>query len=139
MQQRQRFITPDGIPQKRWLEAFGNLDMATSSLGLEGAVAGMLVWISTRLPEWEEDVRRMAGAGARVVVLSPTPDNRQASRAFAVGARGYAHALSTPDLLRRIAAVAPERRSDLAQLGLRAMFGGAIASWLTATVAGMLL
>ncbi|MBT8400834.1 MAG: hypothetical protein KJO98_10175, partial [Rhodothermia bacterium] len=35
--------------------------------------------------------------------------------------------------------LAPERRSDLAQVGLRAMFGGALASWLTATIAGMLL
>jgi CNT family concentrative nucleoside transporter len=35
--------------------------------------------------------------------------------------------------------MAPERRGDLAKLGLRAMFGGALASWMTATVAGMLI
>ncbi|NIW00497.1 NupC/NupG family nucleoside CNT transporter, partial [Candidatus Saccharibacteria bacterium] len=37
-----------------------------------------------------------------------------------------------------IAAIAPKRRSDLAKVGLRAMFGGALASWMTATVAGVL-
>lgn len=38
-----------------------------------------------------------------------------------------------------IGGMAPERRGDLAKLGLRAMFGGALASWMTATIAGMLI
>ncbi len=37
-----------------------------------------------------------------------------------------------------ISAIAPDRRSDLAQLGLRAMFGGMIACCMTACIAGML-
>lgn len=37
-----------------------------------------------------------------------------------------------------IGAIAPDRRSDLAQLGLRAMFGGMIACCMTACIAGML-
>ena len=41
------------------------------------------------------------------------------------------------DVLELLAA--PERKSDLARVGLRAMFGGALASWLTATIAGILL
>jgi len=52
---------------------------------------------------------------------------------------GFANFSSIGIQIGGIAAVAPERRTDLAQLGLKAMFGGAIASWLTATVAGMLL
>jgi len=35
--------------------------------------------------------------------------------------------------------IAPERRKDLAKMSLKAMFGGALASWLTACVAGLLL
>jgi CNT family concentrative nucleoside transporter len=35
--------------------------------------------------------------------------------------------------------IAPERRADVARFGLRAMLGGALASWLTAAIAGMLL
>ncbi|MDO8493993.1 MAG: nucleoside transporter C-terminal domain-containing protein [Deltaproteobacteria bacterium] len=38
-----------------------------------------------------------------------------------------------------LSALAPSRRSDLAKLGLKAMFGGAIVSCLTATIAGLLL
>jgi CNT family concentrative nucleoside transporter len=38
-----------------------------------------------------------------------------------------------------ISALAPGRRSDLARLGLRAMFAGALASCLTATIAGLLM
>lgn len=38
-----------------------------------------------------------------------------------------------------ISVLAPERRADLAQLGLRAMIGGALSCYLTGTVAGLLL
>jgi hypothetical protein len=34
---------------------------------------------------------------------------------------------------------APERRADLARLGLKAMLGGAVASWVTACIAGVLI
>jgi len=52
---------------------------------------------------------------------------------------GFANFSSIGIQLGGIAAVAPRRRTALAKLGLKAMFGGAIASWLTATVAGLLL
>jgi CNT family concentrative nucleoside transporter len=52
---------------------------------------------------------------------------------------GFANFSSIGIQLGGIAAVAPRRRADLASLGLKAMFGGAIASWLTATIAGLLL
>lgn len=35
--------------------------------------------------------------------------------------------------------LAPERRGDLAQLGLRALLGGSLACFMTATIAGMLV
>ena len=38
-----------------------------------------------------------------------------------------------------ISALAPGRKTDLAKVGVKAMIGGAIASWLTATIAGLLL
>jgi CNT family concentrative nucleoside transporter len=38
-----------------------------------------------------------------------------------------------------IGAIAPERKADLARLGLRAMVGGALACFQTATIAGLLL
>ncbi len=38
-----------------------------------------------------------------------------------------------------ISGMAPERRSDLAKLGMRAMIGGSIAAFMTATIAGILV
>jgi len=52
---------------------------------------------------------------------------------------GFANFSSIGIQLGGIAAVAPRRRGALASLGLKAMLGGAIASWLTATIAGLLL
>jgi len=52
---------------------------------------------------------------------------------------GFANFSSIGIQIGGISALAPGRRKDLAQLGLRAMFGGAFASWLTATIAGILL
>ena len=37
-----------------------------------------------------------------------------------------------------IGALAPNRRHDLARLGLRAMFAGTLANFMTATIAGLL-
>jgi CNT family concentrative nucleoside transporter len=38
-----------------------------------------------------------------------------------------------------IGALAPERRSELASLGIRALVGGTLASLLSATIAGLFL
>ena len=51
---------------------------------------------------------------------------------------GFANFGSIAIQIGGISALVPGRRSDLARLGLRAMFGGALASWLTACIAGLL-
>lgn len=50
---------------------------------------------------------------------------------------GFANFSSIGIQIGGIGALAPERRSDLAALGLKAMIGGTIASLLTASIAGM--
>ncbi|NOZ76040.1 MAG: NupC/NupG family nucleoside CNT transporter [FCB group bacterium] len=52
---------------------------------------------------------------------------------------GFANFASIGIQLGGIGGMAPERRSDLARLGLKAMIGGALASWITASIAGMLI
>jgi len=52
---------------------------------------------------------------------------------------GFANFGSIGIQLGGIGALAPGRRSDLAKLGLKAMFGGAMASYMTGTIAGLLL
>ena len=52
---------------------------------------------------------------------------------------GFANFGSIAIQIGGIAGVAPERRSDLARLGLRAMLGGTLAAFMTACVVGMLI
>ena len=52
---------------------------------------------------------------------------------------GFANFASIGIQIGGIGALAPERRSDLSKVALKAMFGGAIASWITACIAGILL
>lgn len=52
---------------------------------------------------------------------------------------GFANFSSIGIQIGGISAIAPERRSDLAKVGVRAMIGGALASFTTATIAGLLL
>ena len=52
---------------------------------------------------------------------------------------GFANFASIGIQLGGIGSIAPDRKSDLAKLVTKAMLGGALASWLTATIAGILL
>ncbi len=52
---------------------------------------------------------------------------------------GFANFSSIGIQLGGIGGIAPERRSDLAQLGLRAMLGGTLAAFMTACIAGLLI
>jgi len=52
---------------------------------------------------------------------------------------GFANFASVGIQLGGITPLAPKRKTDLSRLALRAMIGGAFASWMTATVAGIFL
>ncbi|HEX7117884.1 MAG TPA: nucleoside transporter C-terminal domain-containing protein [Longimicrobiales bacterium] len=52
---------------------------------------------------------------------------------------GFANFSSIAIQIGGIGGIAPSRRSDLSRLGLRAMIGGTLASFMTATVAGILV
>lgn len=52
---------------------------------------------------------------------------------------GFANFASIAIQIGGIGGIAPERRQDLSRLGLRAMVGGALAAFMTATIAGILL
>jgi CNT family concentrative nucleoside transporter len=51
---------------------------------------------------------------------------------------GFANFGSIAIQIGGIGTIAPSRRADVARLGLKAMIGGAIASWMTAAIAGVL-
>lgn len=52
---------------------------------------------------------------------------------------GFANFSSVGMQIGGIGAIAPERRADLARLGMRALFCGTLASYLSATIAGILM
>jgi len=52
---------------------------------------------------------------------------------------GFANFSSIAIQIGGIGGIAPSRKSEVAALGLRAVLGGALASWITATVAGVLV
>ena len=52
---------------------------------------------------------------------------------------GFSNFLSIGIQIGGIGALAPERKQDLARLGMRALVGGSIACFMTATIAGMLV
>ena len=52
---------------------------------------------------------------------------------------GFANFASIGIQIGGISVLAPNRRQDLSKLALKAMLGGALASWMTATISGMLM
>ncbi len=52
---------------------------------------------------------------------------------------GFANFSSIAIQIGGLGVIAPSRRSDIAKLGLQAVLGGALASWMTATIAGVLI
>ena len=52
---------------------------------------------------------------------------------------GFANFASVAIQIRGISTLVPERRPDLAKLGLRAMVGGLLACYLSASMAGLLM
>jgi CNT family concentrative nucleoside transporter len=52
---------------------------------------------------------------------------------------GFANVASVAIQVGGIGSLAPERRGDMAKLGVKAMIGGLLATYLTACIAGVLL
>jgi CNT family concentrative nucleoside transporter len=78
---------------------------------------------------------------AYIELMKTVGDHTLSPRSVIIGTYalcGFANFGSIAIQIGGIGSVAPTRRSDVAKLGLRAMFGGALASWLTATIAGIL-
>jgi concentrative nucleoside transporter, CNT family len=69
--------------------------------------------------------------------LSPMSDRTTVIMTYALC--GFSNFSSIGIQLGGIGGMAPERRGDLAKLGLRAMLGGAIACCITGCIAGMVL
>jgi CNT family concentrative nucleoside transporter len=82
----------------------------------------------------------IAYSSLRDLMMSGVPVLSERSAVIASYALcGFANFASIGIQIGGIGGIAPERRSELAELGLRAMLGGTIAALMTAAVAGVLL
>jgi CNT family concentrative nucleoside transporter len=73
----------------------------------------------------------LPGSGAELAL------SERSAKMAAYALCGFANFASIGIQIGGLGALVPERRSDLAGLALRAMLGGAFASWITATIAGV--
>lgn len=71
-------------------------------------------------------------------LASERPMSARAATILTYALCGFANLGSIAIQIGGIGAIAPERRQDLARLGVRAMIGGLLASYMTACVAGLL-
>ena len=97
----------------------------------EAVTAGMLLGTKTALNDL-----------IAYLDLSRLPDEALSARSRLIvtyALCGFANFASIGIQIGGISPLAPERRPDLARLAPRAMLGGAFASWMTATIAGMFL
>lgn len=109
-------------------------------MGIEGwhdcELFGTLLGVKIAINEFVamSSLHSMAEAGTEAGFASV-----RSSKMAAYALCGFANFGSIGIQIGGISALAPERKSDLAKLAVKAMLGGAIASWMTATVAGAFL
>ena len=90
--------------------------------------------VSEKFHMFEREIAELAGEGvaaAVAIVLEFLAEQHDLGRVRLVYHHGGAGAGG-------IGGIAPSRRQDLSTLGLRAMLGGTTATWMTATLAGVL-
>lgn len=135
--------------------------LANAILGALPAVAGapltlerMLGWLFAPLAwlvgiPWSESLAAGALLGKKTVLneliayldLAQLPAEAMSTRSrvlMTYALCGFANFSSIAIQIGGIGGLAPERRADLARFGLRAVLGGSIATFMTATIAGVL-
>jgi two-component system nitrate/nitrite response regulator NarL len=106
----QIFVTRDGRARPRWQAAFAPciaVPQVRDALRVSHSPAPLL-WLDTGgLDAVERDARLLEAiaAGTRVVLMSPTPSEREAFACLKRGAAGYCHVEAAPEQLRQIKVV----------------------------------
>ena len=98
----QLFVCQRQGEMPRWREAFPEADRIDPHQARTQVAHDDRVWVMSNLEGWTSLVATLSGRGAILNVLSYVPTSREAFQALDAGARGYAHALSPPELLRQV-------------------------------------
>lgn len=129
----------------------GLIDDELTLQGIFGTIFSPLAWIMG--VEWADCRNFGTLLGTKVAVnefiafdqmsqMAPGTDGGLSERSYTMAAYalcGFANFSSVGIQIGGIGSLAGSRRGDLSKLALRAMLGGAFASWMTATIAGAFL
>lgn len=136
----------DGASLNGWLSGIAGEPVAFSLQTLFGWVLAPVAWL-IGVP-WQDATLVGSFIGEKVVInefvayvdmaanLDRMLPHSQLIATYALC--GFANFSSIAIQIGGIGGIAPSRRTDLAQLGLRAVLGGSLATFMTATIAGVL-
>lgn len=122
------FITNDGILKGRWKSAFDNVGASGPEDAATSAQSNDVVWLSTAVENWSQLIPLIVAEDAIAVVLSYSPNDREALRALDLGARGYVHTLAAPEVLKQVALVVTNHGVWVGQELLAKVLGGSFKS-----------
>lgn len=118
------FITMDGNLKARWKKAFPEMVASKPDVFIGKTQPDDVVWLSTTVEEWTELIGAVTAKEAIVVVLSYSPDDREALKSLDLGARGYVHTLAAPEVLKQVALVVTNQGVWVGQELLAKVLGG---------------
>lgn len=98
----QLFVCRERDETPRWREAFPELRRVDPSQVRGLTAQGNSIWVMSNLEGWHELVKSLSGRDVILNVLSYAPTSQEALHALDAGARGYAHALSSPQVLHQV-------------------------------------
>lgn len=126
--------------------------VGVEELSLEGILGGLLAPVAWVMGvPWAESAQVGSLMGLKTVatefvaylglaeVMGAGELSDRSAKIAAYALSGFANFASIAIQIGGIGGIAPRRRRDLAQLGLRAMIGGSLAAFMTAAIAGVLI
>lgn len=106
---RETLIISDKVGAQRLSAAFPGASCVDGDEARRAfaSVSPVLVWLSAAVVNWRDllGVLIARDPTTPVVVVSPTPTPTEGLASLELGARGYCHAYSTPEMLREVALV----------------------------------
>ncbi|MGQ7261824.1 LuxR C-terminal-related transcriptional regulator [Vreelandella sp. V005] len=118
------FVTVEGGLKARWQKAFPGAQPSTPDFIERNAHSGDLVWVATTVGSWPQLTQRLSLLNVTVVILSYSPQDKEALRALDLGARGYVHTLAAVDVLKQVALVVSNQGIWVGQELLAKVIGG---------------